>query len=639
MMHYRHQPSLPRAARGVLSLVAVAAVLMAALAPTATAQIRGARPSVRARTPARTVRPAPRPTIRARVNQPRAGVRSRTPSVGRTRTRTQSPNRRSVRTFRNPTRTSTPSRVGTTRTRTRASTNRAPTRSRFNRSGATNRSGSIRRQLDSLGSRTRNPSRTLRSGQINRRTRNTPSARPRTVNRIGYTAPSPSGRSRITDNRQRRKNTNGARTRSSILERTRRTTTIRPSNRRLTNNRATRTGAKPNKRLPANSARTGSGARLRRLYDRSSRNQFQRRLTNDLSRAGKSQPTTTVRRSSPRRLNTRHRYVTPSVRTTRRTRVVPTRKWFAPTALRRRTTQRAGVITRVGNPYRLSGLRTSKWGLYSLPATSGWGWPRAYTRASAPSIAWYWSWPTAYYAGGRYNCYADSAFGSWWWSANDCYRVGRWAGPSINVIVGDDDPVDRPTPTATPANDAPANGTPVDSGLEELAQSHIDLGDYYFREGRYDEAAEAWLRALTYAPDDGSLHLVIADALFAKGDYHYAAFMIRKGLALDPDLALADVDKRTFYDSVAGFEKQITALRSYLDGKRFDAAAWLVLGYNLRFSKDLDGARDALRRCLAIDPNETGARALLDGIEKTSSRPLAPRNDDTAPEPTRRRRF
>ena len=51
------------------------------------------------------------------------------------------------------------------------------------------------------------------------------------------------------------------------------------------------------------------------------------------------------------------------------------------------------------------------------------------------------------------------------------------------------------------------------------------------QEGRYADAAESYMRALTYAPADGSIHFLVADALFAQGDYHYAAYMITKALA------------------------------------------------------------------------------------------------------------
>ena len=73
----------------------------------------------------------------------------------------------------------------------------------------------------------------------------------------------------------------------------------------------------------------------------------------------------------------------------------------------------------------------------------------------------------------------------------------------------------------------------------KLAEKHVSLGDFYFKEGRFQEASESYLRALAYAPEDASIHFVLADALFATGDYHYAAFLISEGLRLDANLAAA----------------------------------------------------------------------------------------------------
>jgi hypothetical protein len=85
------------------------------------------------------------------------------------------------------------------------------------------------------------------------------------------------------------------------------------------------------------------------------------------------------------------------------------------------------------------------------------------------------------------------------------------------------------------------------------------------------------------------------------GDYHYAAFLIAEGLRLDPALASADTDKRTFYSDVKVFEAQVAGARgNYLEKKPYDAQAHLVRGYNLRFSGQPAGAQAAFRRVLEI---------------------------------------
>ena len=55
-----------------------------------------------------------------------------------------------------------------------------------------------------------------------------------------------------------------------------------------------------------------------------------------------------------------------------------------------------------------------------------------------------------------------------------------------------------------------------------------------------------------------------------------------------------------------------------LQDKSYDAAAWLVLGYNLKFSGDPEGARRAFERVAEIDPGQEAARTFL---RATASRP------------------
>lgn len=142
-----------------------------------------------------------------------------------------------------------------------------------------------------------------------------------------------------------------------------------------------------------------------------------------------------------------------------------------------------------------------------------------------------------------------------------------------------------------------------------LAMKYVELGDFYFKANRFRDAAEAYGKARSYAPDDASIHFVLADAVFADGDYHYAAFLIGEGLRLDPAMASADTDKRTFYAEVKVFEAQMAALDAYLAKTPYDAQGHFVRGYNLRFSGQHTSAMAAFRRVLEIEPGHRGAAA------------------------------
>jgi hypothetical protein len=100
--------------------------------------------------------------------------------------------------------------------------------------------------------------------------------------------------------------------------------------------------------------------------------------------------------------------------------------------------------------------------------------------------------------------------------------------------------------------------------------------------------------------------------------------MIRQGLELDPELATVIVDKRSFYGDDKLFATQLDTLRRYTLEKPYDAAALLVLGYNLRFSKDDEGAERAFGRVLEIDPKSSAAQLFLAAIRKEPAGAEAP---------------
>jgi hypothetical protein len=211
---------------------------------------------------------------------------------------------------------------------------------------------------------------------------------------------------------------------------------------------------------------------------------------------------------------------------------------------------------------------------------------------------------------------------AWWWPAR-CYMPGSWFGfyafPSWSSTYVDWGYSPGSGSSLVAAGDdagaeAEGEAAPAEESVATPAEKHVKLGDFYFRQGRYEEAAESYVRALAYVPDDGALHFVLADALFAQGDYHYAAYMIGKGLGLDPGLAQAEADKREFYDDPKAFDAQLATLRTYLADKPYDAAAHLVLGYNLRFSGQDAEAMASFRRVTEIDPGNAAAKAFLEAI-------------------------
>lgn len=264
-----------------------------------------------------------------------------------------------------------------------------------------------------------------------------------------------------------------------------------------------------------------------------------------------------------------------------------------------------------------------RWGFYSWPAYYGSYWPRYYDYCS-----WSYGWTSSYWC--AYDpCYIRSHL--WYWPSSIYAPTIVYSGYTADYDRGDDEGPSHVTiriedgreVTVKTAGDSTdetlrvtrdtARETPAPS-RETLAERHVALADVYFRDGRYQDAVDSYLRALSFLEDDASIHFALADALFALGDYHYAAFMINKALDLDPELASLTIDKRTFYKDPATFTAQVNTLRNYAAEKAYDASAHLVLGYNLRFSGDDVGAERAFARVLEIDKRSSAAELFLRAI-------------------------
>jgi len=129
----------------------------------------------------------------------------------------------------------------------------------------------------------------------------------------------------------------------------------------------------------------------------------------------------------------------------------------------------------------------------------------------------------------------------------------------------------------------------VQSALQRASVEYLSLGDRAFAETRYGDAVRHYARAVECAPEDPVLQLVLSDALFATGDYHYAAHCLRRALELEPNLLEVEFDKRSFYGDPSDFDRHLLLLQSYLADHVLDDDARLLLGANFLFGGNPDG--------------------------------------------------
>ncbi len=285
------------------------------------------------------------------------------------------------------------------------------------------------------------------------------------------------------------------------------------------------------------------------------------------------------------------------------------------------------------------------WGSYWDPwCHDAWGHGNSWSIGiGGGSFGWSLSlWQPFWYSRSHYwdHCYHNTFWNNWsnpycaqssyWWYPSTTYCPTYLYVPSTVIVTADEPAVASAPAAAAPGGTSDwivvgggvvgsARTIDVPAGTAELSTSlatkYVELGDFYFKANRFRDAAEAYGKARSYAPDDASVHFVLADAVIADGDWHYAAFLIAEGLRLDPAMAAAETDKRTFYSDLAVFEAQVAALDAYLAESPYDAQAHLVRGYNLRFAGKPTAAIVAFRRVLEIDAGNRAAATFLAALE------------------------
>lgn len=272
----------------------------------------------------------------------------------------------------------------------------------------------------------------------------------------------------------------------------------------------------------------------------------------------------------------------------------------------------------------------SSWSWYGGCSTFGWSFsfwhPWHWYRTRYWNSCYFDTW---WYLRSRPTC----ASTNYWWYPSSTYCPTYLYVPGSSVVYVEREPAPAPAETEVVVAgtgvvdrgsiarvvDTPDSAAARAESTETLAKKYVELGDFYFEAGRFTDAADAYSRARSYSPDNASIHFALADASFATGDYHFAAFLIAEAVRLQPSIVSAEIDRRVYYGDPKLFEQQMDELNRYVETKPYDAQAQLVLGYNLRFSGKPVAAGAAFRRVLQVSPENRAAAAFLAALEPAGS--------------------
>ena len=145
-----------------------------------------------------------------------------------------------------------------------------------------------------------------------------------------------------------------------------------------------------------------------------------------------------------------------------------------------------------------------------------------------------------------------------------------------------------------------------------------ELGLFYYRNARYDNAVEIWKKTLQLAPDNARQLVNLAAAYHMKDQYAESANLLQRALELDPlaatwaNLGTARFFQRQYSDAVKAMEKAVELTpKNYLYwGNLGDVYRWAP-GYSEKAAGAYATAIQLVREKLAADPQDAGARSSL----------------------------
>jgi tetratricopeptide (TPR) repeat protein len=146
-------------------------------------------------------------------------------------------------------------------------------------------------------------------------------------------------------------------------------------------------------------------------------------------------------------------------------------------------------------------------------------------------------------------------------------------------------------------------------------------GEEAFRAGQYKEAAYDLRHALVDDPQNGTLAMMLAQALFAEGNFNEAAGATQMGMMLLPQDQWGVVVKnyKELYPSNAAYTEHLRGLEKSRNDKPDDPAVRFLLGFHYHYLGYPTQAGRELEKAVQLAPKDEFAKKLLGSIQGTSS--------------------
>ncbi len=141
------------------------------------------------------------------------------------------------------------------------------------------------------------------------------------------------------------------------------------------------------------------------------------------------------------------------------------------------------------------------------------------------------------------------------------------------------------------------------------ADSFDAQGETDFIAGNYQAAVQDWQHALVDTPHNGGAMLLLAQGLFASGQYQPAAGAVQLGMQMLPQDQWGNVVKHytDLYPNNQNFTDQLRALESARTATPNDPAMRFLLGYEYGYLGYATQAIAEFDKGIALRPQDRGA--------------------------------
>ena len=164
---------------------------------------------------------------------------------------------------------------------------------------------------------------------------------------------------------------------------------------------------------------------------------------------------------------------------------------------------------------------------------------------------------------------------------------------------------------------AGANQDAVNQQAPDQVGEFAAAGETDFKAGNYEAAVRDWRHALLDDPNNGTLVMMLGQALFANGKFDEAAGAVQQGMMLLPDAQWGVVvsNYTELYPKIGDYTNQLRALEKAVSDQPDSAGLRFLVGYHYGYLGYPQDAVKQLTKAKTLAPQDEMAKRLYDVFE------------------------